>query len=99
MRYYSDVLHTLYDTDEELKKAEAAHDAEVAEKEAEKARVEAEKKALASEIETAKAELDAARKHYSEVVSKYVEKYGTYRSTTTLNNAPTLYDMFNCWFK
>lgn len=62
MKYYSDVTKKVYDTADELEKAEAEVKKLEEEKEAKLATISKEKKAFATEIENADKELDEAYK-------------------------------------
>ena len=77
MKYYSEKLKKVYDTVEQLQKAEAeydkAHAAEI--KKAE------ERKRRADEIAAARKDLQNAQKKYNELVNKFIKDYGSYHAT------------------
>ena len=72
MRYYSDKTKTLYDSVEDLEKAEKAITDRAAAR-----------KKDASEVEAAFNEMVKARKVYEEKLSKFCSKHGAYHKTIT----------------
>lgn len=99
MKFYSDVLRKLYDTDKELFAAEAAHEAELAEQKAKAEEERKRKEALAAEKESRKKEVDAAYdiafKAYEAAEKKakeFANDYGRYQRQSP-NAMNTLYDI------
>ena len=99
MKYYSEVLKKIFDSEDECAKAEEAQ----AKKE-EEAKLAAERKAKerkerAAEVETAMKEMQNAINHYREVLSKFCKDYGTYHYTFKKNELPdlSLLDLLD-WF-
>ena len=88
MRYYSDTLKKLYETEEELKKAEQ----EFNEKHALELKKKEERASRAKEVED-------AYKKYLELRAQFVKDYGSYHMTITdkdLKNVPiSLLDFFD----
>ncbi len=79
MRYYSDTLKKLYETEEELKKEEAAFE--------EKHALELKKK---EERANRAKEVEEAYKKYLDLRSKFVKDYGSYHMTITENDLKDL---------
>ena len=79
MKYYSETLKKVFDTPEDLQKAEAAHDkaraAEVAKQK--------ERKARADEVSNARKAVVEAQKKYDDLLNKFVKDYGSYHATYT----------------
>lgn len=88
MRYYSDTLKKLFETEEELKKAEV----EFTEKHALELKKKEERVTRAKEVEE-------AYKKYLDLRAKFVKDYGSYHMTITdkdLKNIPiSLLDFFD----
>lgn len=76
MKYYSEILNGLFDSVEELNKAEAAQK----EKEAEAKRKENEKKAREEEVEK-------AYENYKKTLAAFCKDYGAYTATRTNKGA------------
>lgn len=83
MKYYSDKTRKLYDTEEDLLKAEEL----LAQKEIE------EKKKMESRKSRAK-EVEDAYKHYLDLLDKFIKDYGSFH--TTLTQLPK--SLFDFWF-
>ena len=77
MRYYSDVCHKLFDSQEELQKAEKA----LTQKNDEEAKKKAERKADADKIQAAYDKAVEDCKEYNKLVNEFVKKYGSYHKT------------------
>lgn len=77
MRYYSDVCHKLFDSQEELQKAEKA----LTQKNDEEAKKKAERKADADKVQTAYDKVVEDCKEYNKLVNEFVKKYGSYHKT------------------
>lgn len=103
MKYYSEQLGRVFDTVEELEKAETKRKAEEvaakikAEREkAEKEKKAAERKSRAAEVEEARKNMVAAQKKYRELMEAFVRDYKSYHfSTTDVNDFPTLFNLFD----
>ena len=103
MKYYSEKTQKLYDSVDELNKAEfKAKEAEnlakiKAEKEkAEKEKVAAERKSRAAEVEEARKNMVTAQEKYRELLEAFIHDYHTYHfSTSDVKDFPTLFDFFN----
>ncbi len=98
MRYYSDNLKELFDTEKECLEAE-----ESAKKAAEEAKAKAEelkeeRKARALEIEEALKNLKDAQKFYSNLVREFVKDYGSYHYSYTDSGKGIFNDFFSFWF-
>ena len=92
MRYYSDRLKRLFDTEEELKKAEEEQNAQALAE----AKKKEERTARAKEIEAAYREIGEATKRYNELVAAFVKDYGSFhQSITKTRETPfSLFDLF-----
>lgn len=77
MRFYSDVCHKLFDSQEELQKAEKA----LTQKNDEEAKKKAERKADADKVQTAYDKVVEDCKEYNKLVNEFVKKYGSYHKT------------------
>lgn len=88
MKYYSDVTKKLYDTAEELNKAETAvvkaeqeRKAALEKKQAEQAKLKEQRAARAQEVTEAIRVRDEAQKKVNELVNNFVKDYGSYHYT------------------
>jgi Skp family chaperone for outer membrane proteins len=81
MKYYSEKLNKLFETEKELISAEKAHDDEVANQKKAKEAAAAERKARAAEVEKAREAKNEACKHYNEVLEAFLKDYGSYHQT------------------
>lgn len=75
MRYYSDKLNKLFDTEEALGKAEQAF----AEEQKYKEQLKTERAERAKEVE-------AAIEHANELLEEFIEDYGTYHTSVKADN-------------
>lgn len=73
MKYYSELLDKLFDSDEALVKAENDFNDQLLKKEEDKKQISKEKKELSQKIEEAEAALDAAYENYEKAKAKVVE--------------------------
>lgn len=95
MRYYSETLEQLFDTQEECEKAESA--ALEAKKKAEEERTQllAERKVRAKEIEEARKAMQEAQNTYNRLLRDFLRDYKTYHySTTSIDDIPRIMDWF-----
>lgn len=88
MKYYSEVTKKLYDTKDELTKAETAvakaeeeRKAALIQKQKEQAELKEKRAARAEEIEAAIKERDAAQKKVNELINKFTQDYGSWHYT------------------
>ena len=77
MKYYSDKTKQLYESVEQLQKAEVAYDKE---QEAALAK-QRDRKNRAEEIKKAREVLRDAQKNYQDLLNKFVKDYGSYHET------------------
>ena len=77
MRFYSDVCHKLFESQEELEKAEKA----LVQKNDEEAKKKAERKADAEKVHKAHDEVFKKYDEYCKLVDEFVKKYGSYHTT------------------
>lgn len=102
MKYYSEKLKKVFDTPEELEKAEAAVDET---KEVLISKIKEEKNNYEMAAERAKelrteanAMIDEAREKYFKAISKYNEQYGPYITNGT-DEGKSITDLFNSVFR
>lgn len=110
MKYYSEKLNKLFNTQADCEKAEfEAKEAEnrekilaerkAAEAKALKEKEAAERKAMAAEVETARKAMVAAQKAYKDAIEAFTKKYGSYHYTShSVDDIPTLFDLFSPLF-
>lgn len=92
MKWYSEKLNKLFDSEKECVEAEEAHDKAVAEAEEKKKALSEARAARAKEVEAAyKAAIDA-RKEYEEVLHSFVKDYGSYH--TTFKSSDPFFSLF-----
>lgn len=94
MKYYSDKTKRLYDTVEDLNKAEKAYD-EVHAAELKKAE---EKKNAADAIKAARKAIIDAQSRYNELVNQFIKDYGSYHETYRDGDMISLKDIFNLYW-
>ena len=93
-RYYSDVTNKLYDSMEDLEKAEKKIIAEQEEKKVKEQKRADERKARAQEIEELRKAFVDARKAYTEALDKFCKDYGTFHTSVSSND---LFDFLWSW--
>lgn len=86
MKYYSEQLKRLYDSEEDLKKAEA----EALSRQAEENKKKEERKARYEEVQAAYKKADAERQKADELLRKFIKDYGGFHGTVT--TVPTFVD-------
>ena len=87
MKYYSEMLNEIFDTEEELCKAEEKVKTVKAEKERKVKELKEERAKRAKEVESAQAKAVEAIKYYRELLSDFCEDYGSFHMTLD-NNYP-----------
>lgn len=92
MRFYSDVCHKLFESQEELEKAEKA----LVQKNDEEAKKKAERKADADKIQAAYDKVIEDCKEYNKLVNEFVKKYGSYHKT--INTPIKFSDVFDSFW-
>lgn len=92
MRYYSDVCHKLFDSQEELQKAEKA----LTQKNDEETKRKAERKADADKVQAAYDKVVEDCKEYNKLVNEFVKKYGSYHKT--INTPIKFGDVFDSFW-
>ena len=92
MRFYSDVCHKLFESQEELEKAEKA----LVQKNDEEAKKKAERKADADKVQVAYDKVVEDCKEYNKLVNEFVKKYGSYHKT--INTPIKLCDIFDSFW-
>lgn len=101
MKYYSETLQKLFESEKALVEAEKQAQEEKEKKEAEKKALTEKRATRAKEIEEAYKAIIEAKNHYNELKNKFIEDYGSYHLTvntkTPIDNIETLSDLFNFW--
>lgn len=92
MRFYSDVCHKLFESQEELEKAEKA----LVQKNDEEAKKKAERKADADKVQVAYDKVIEDCKEYNKLVNEFVKKYGSYHKT--INTPIKFSDVFDSFW-
>lgn len=92
MRFYSDVCHKLFESQEELEKAEKA----LVQKNDEEAKRKAERKADADKVQAAYDKVIEDCKEYNKLVNEFVKKYGSYHKT--INTPIKFSDVFDSFW-
>lgn len=106
MKYYSERLEKLFNTQAECEKAEfEAKEAEnrekilaerkAAEAKAQREKEAAERKMMAAEVDEAYKAMAAAQSAYKTKLEAFVKKYGSYHTSLTGKDVPSLFDIFN----
>lgn len=97
MKYYSEILKNVYDSEKECKQAEAAFLKEKAEKDEKEKALQENRKARAKEIEEAyKAKLEAD-KHYLKLRKDFIKDYGSFH--LTVSSKDDVEDILETFFK
>lgn len=95
MKYYSEKLNALYDSQIELEEAELAAEKVQKEKEERENKLRTERKARADEIKAALEQIETALKGYYDLVQKFVRDYGSFHLTVDEKSYfPSLFNMF-----
>ena len=81
MKFYSEKLNKLFDTQELCAQAEEEHDKAEAAKKAKEEELAATRKARANEVEEAYKASVEAQKHYQDLLNKFVKDYGSFHMT------------------
>lgn len=92
MRFYSDVCHKLFESQEELEKAEKA----LVQKNDDEAKKKAERKADADKVQEAYDKVIEDCKEYNKLVNEFVKKYGSYHKT--INTPIKFSDIFDSFW-
>lgn len=81
MKYYSEKLNRLFETEKELVEAENIHDKKLAEEKEKKEKAAKERKARAAEIDAAREAKNEACRRYNELLEAFIQDYGSYHTT------------------
>lgn len=92
MRFYSDVCHKLFESQEELEKAEKA----LVQKNDEETKKKAERKADADKVQAVYDKVIEDCKEYNKLVNEFVKKYGSYHKT--INTPIKFSDVFDSFW-
>ena len=96
MKFYSEDLNKLFDTSEELEKAEVAAKKAAEEAKAKKEALTKERKSREEEIEKLLKERKVLDKKIHEALKDFTKDYGSFH--TSYSNAEDLFDAFWDWF-
>lgn len=95
MKYYSEKLNVIYDSQADLEEAELAAEKAQKEKEERENKLRTERKARADEIKAALEQIETALKGYYDLVQKFVRDYGSFHLTVDEKSYfPSLFNMF-----
>lgn len=95
MKFYSELLNKLFDSQEDCAKAEEAHKAQVAKAEAEKKAKSEKRAARAKEVEEFYKAAIEAKKAYNEKLNAFIKDYGNFHmSVAEPINISSLFDLF-----
>lgn len=81
MKFYSEKLNKLFETEKECAEAENAHEKALAEAEAKKKVLAEERASRAKEIDRLYEEMIKAQKAHAKAVNDFVKDYGSYHKT------------------
>lgn len=99
MKFYSDELNALFNTQKELEEAEQAAKVKAYKEKQAKEKAAAERKARAAEVDEARKAMITAQTKYKEVLEAFCRDYGTYHTSLTGEDAkkviPSLFEIFN----
>lgn len=98
MKFYSENLHKLFDSEQELTEAETAALKEKEAEEAKKKELVETRKARAKEVEAAREAVYAARKEYYRLLDAFLKDYGSYHASYSSNDLASINDIFDCFF-
>jgi hypothetical protein len=93
MKYYSEKLNKVFDTEAELVAEEEKVEAAKVAKEKELAKYKEDRAAKAKEVEEAYAALTEARKNYDKVLREFTNTYGAFHMSINAN------DLFDSFFR
>lgn len=98
MKFYSEKLNKMFDSEEACSEAEKEHDRLIDEAEAKKKALAAERASRAKEIEKLRDAAVAAEKAYTEKLREFVKDYGSYHNT--FKDSDPLFGFLNLldWF-
>ena len=88
MKYYSETLKKLYNTEEDLVKAEALHKQAEEEKAAKEKAAKEARATRAKEVEAALKDAEAAKAKANKLLNKFVEDYGYFHTSYSLEDVP-----------
>lgn len=95
MKFYSESLKQLFDTEEECRKAESEALEAKKKAEEEKTKLLAERKVRAKEIEDARKAMQEAQNTYNRLLRDFLRDYNTYHySLESVNDIPRVMDWF-----
>mgnify|MGYP003327425669 CR=1 FL=1 len=100
MKYYSEELKRLFDSEEELKEEETKVLEAKKKAEEEKEKLAAERKARAAEVDEARKAMVEAQNNYQKVLGDFLRDYKTYHySTSNIEDMPKLFNYMDSIFK
>lgn len=93
MKYYSEVLNKVFDTEKACSEAEAKYQAEVEAKKAAEAKKAETRKARAAEVEAAMKAAREARAKYDKLLQEFCKDYGAFHYSFT-DGDEDIFDFF-----
>ena len=95
MKFYSEKLNKLYETQEQCALAEEEHEKKIAEAEAKKKALDTERATRAKEVEKLYHEAVDAKKVYDKALRAFLDDYGSFH--TTFKTTDPFFGLFD-WF-
>lgn len=92
MKFYSEALNKVFDSEKECLKAEREYTEKRAAEERRKKELADTRKMRAQELETALADISTAKQHYCELLKAFCEDYGSYHCSVSVNDDFPLID-------
>lgn len=93
MKYYSETLNKVFDSEQECTEAEQQHAQKLAAQQARKEALSNERSARQQEVEAAYRAAADARRAYNDILAKYLKDYGSYHAT--FDDVNPLFDFFD----
>lgn len=99
MKYFSDILNKVYNTEKECKEAEEQYLSKKKAEEEAKQKLTEKRKERAKEVEEAFKNVREAQKHYDELLKAFVKDYGSFHMSFSESGASdTLSDILTRFF-
>ena len=94
MKYYSENLKKVFDTEADCVKAEREYQEKVEKEKAEEEALASARKERAKEVEKAYSDMIAAQKHYTKLLNQFVKDYNSWHMTISTKYDDNLADLF-----
>lgn len=98
MKYYSESLKKVYDSEKECQDAEREYAEKVAAEKAEREKLQKARKERAAEVESARQAYLEAQKSYIELRNKFINDFGGWHMTVSTSTPRDLIDLFDTIF-